>query len=57
MESVDDMDVTPLTTTSTTFVENWTTLPNATEMIVDIIVSTLAPNTSRNARRRGGPFR
>jgi hypothetical protein len=40
---------------TTIFVDDWS-VSNSTEMIVDVILSTLAPNTTR-ARRRGGPFR
>ena len=43
---------------TTLFTDDWTTMSmsNSTEMIVEVMLSTLAPNTTR-ARRRGGPFR
>ena len=40
---------------TTLFADDWT-ISNSTEMMVEVILSTLAPNTTR-ARRRGGPFR
>ena len=46
---------TPITTALTSLMDD-PMLQNVTEMIADVVLSTLAPNTTR-ARRRGGPFR